>query len=504
MIDGKFVPGRRATPRRVGFRLVAVVLALMGSVASAAVASAVSIADAKNLADGASVELAGKLVTAVFPGFFYVSEVDHTRGLRVVSDGAPMVGSTADLSGVMATSDQYERQIAVTSAVFHDYEPAPISNKQVGGANLSYNTQTGAGQRGVPAAEGLPNNIGELVKTSGMVTMGEVGDAADFPIDDGSHSALLIVVPPGVVNPGYGARVTVTGISSIRYVAGVTRRAILLRGPQDIRVDQPAPEFRYGDEMVYVAAGVCDIGISTSDPSLQHCVPRHQVYMDGYWIGKYEVTRAEYRKFIEAGGYSDSQYWSDEGWWWKQQFRTNAPAFWTDSYWYQGEDYAVVGVSPYEMDAYCKWAGGRRTTEAEWEKAASWDPIARHARKYPWGDEWDPEKCNNSDDSTWSFWLKVGPVGMYPDGVSYYGCHDMSGNVFEWCLGFYVRDYYSHPPAIGWIDPQGADRPEYDYYNTEAYRGGSWYPGEPNQRCAGRFGQIHSLYNADIGFRVVR
>jgi formylglycine-generating enzyme required for sulfatase activity len=486
--------------------LTCIALLALSCLAASVVAAPVSILDAKKLADNSAVELSGKVLTAIFPGYFYVSESDNSAGLRVVSSETPVLGGTVDITGTMATNASHERQVAASSAVIHGYVPPLIPNNQVGGDNFFYNPATGAGQQGVPVATSLPNNIGDLVRTTGTVTMGATGDAADFPIDDGTHVGLLVVIAPGITNPGFSAQVTVTGISSIRYVAGVTRRAILLRGPQDVVVNQPAPECKYTAEMVYIPRGESYMGLdyNSSDVVTYPASPKIKIYLDGYWIGKYEVTRAEYRKFIDAGGYINQEYWTDEGWWWRLQYRNNHPWCWDDAYWYQGDNYPVIGVSPYEMDAYCKWAGVRRTTESEWEKAACWDPVTGFDRRYPWGDVWDAQKCNNANDTIWPFASKAGPVGMYSDGVSYYGCHDMAGNVFEWCKGFYASDWYSHPPAIGWIDSQGPDRPEYDYYNTQVYRGGSWYPGELEQRCAHRFGQIACLYNADIGFRVTR
>lgn len=489
----------------LGSQAILMLVAFVLVAAAACVASPISIQEAKRLDDGAQVELSGKIVTAAFSGYYYLSEPDHSCGVRVLSSKIPLAGATASVSGTMATSESYERQIVASSATFDSYLPPVISNKQVGGGDDSYDEFSGAGQRGAPLGASLPNNVGELVRTTGTVTMGKPGDAADFPIDDGTHVALLVVVPPGVTNPGYGAQVTVTGVSSLMEFGGVPRRAVLVRSSQDLQVNQPPPECKYGGEMVYVPAGECIVGVDLDYEVSWTMIssPRTHVYMDGYWVGKYEVTVGEYRKFMEAGGYDNREYWSDEGWWWRLGYRTNAPWRWVgDSPAY--DDYPVTGVSPYEMDAYCNWAGVRRTTEVEWEKAASWDPVAQHQRTYPWGDVWDPNKCNNRDMTIPPYGGYPVQVGSFPDGASYYGCEDIAGNVFEWCKGFSVNDWYSHTPAIGWIDPQGSERPDYDYYNCQNYRGGSYWPGERDQRPAHRFGQLSQLFNADIGFRVTR
>lgn len=496
-------------------------LVFAAAIAQGVLAAPVTILDAKRLPDGAAVELAAKIVSAAFSGFFYATEDNGSAAIRVTWNGSAAVGQRADISGTMSTNANFERQITASSVLVNGAGQPPaapgLKNREVGGDRFEYNPESGAGQRGVPAATGIANNVGRLVRTSGMVMMGAPGDAADFPIDDGTHAALLVVVPAGVTNPGYGAQVAVTGISSLRFVCGVTRRAILLRGTEDLQVVEPPPVCRYGGPMVYVAEGDFDMGVdyNPQDISTYTKSPKHRVYMDGYWIGKYEVTRGEYRKFVEAGGYENPQYWTPEGWWWKLQYRTNQPDFWTTAYWCTGacvqtEEHPVVGISPFEMDAYCKWAGVRRTTECEWEKAAGWDPVAQRARRYPWGDVWDIYKCNHRDDPIWPYERMTSPVGLYPDGASYYGCMDMAGNVNEWCRGYATYTWYSNQPEVGWINPQGEVRPEYDFYGHQAYRGGGFFDwastliDPESYQCQRRFCQFPYLWNADIGLRVAR
>lgn len=240
-------------------------------------------------------------------------------------------------------------------------------------------------------------------------------------------------------------------------------------------------------QMVYIPAGSFLMGNNGSEPySNANELPQHSVYLSGYWIGKYEVTRGEYRKFMEAGGYSNSAYWSADGWSWRLSHGWTQPAYWADvQYWgtppgtfTQTDNHPVVGVTYYEAEAYCNWAGGHLPTEAQWEKAARW--TGSYPRVYPWGDTWDAQKCNNSNDSLY-LGYQTAPVGSYPLGKSPYGCHDMAGNVWEWVKDWYGDTYYSQTPPGGWVNPQGPSTGSY-----RVLRGGSWHPTGGNPRCAYR------------------
>jgi len=150
-----------------------------------------------------------------------------------------------------------------------------------------------------------------------------------------------------------------------------------------------------------------------------------------YWIDKYPVTNEKYRAFILAEGYGNQACWSPEGWRWKTKNNIIVPEYWNDNKWNRA-DHPVVGVSYYEAEAYAKWAGKRLPTEREWEKAAR----GEDGREYPWGDEFDKEKCNSAETD-----LKhTTPVTLYPKGVTPYGCYDMAGNVWDWCAGWYDEE----------------------------------------------------------------
>jgi formylglycine-generating enzyme required for sulfatase activity len=154
--------------------------------------------------------------------------------------------------------------------------------------------------------------------------------------------------------------------------------------------------------------------------------PQHEVWLAGYYIDRYPVTNEHYRAFLEAGGYEQREFWSEAGWAKKEEQNWTEPRFWDDESYNQPRQ-PVVGVSWYEALAYARWAGVMLPSEAHWEKAAGWDPVAKHKRKYPWGDAWEESKGNwggKHDAPT--------PVGQYPEDRSAFGLLDVAGNVYEW------------------------------------------------------------------------
>ena len=254
-------------------------------------------------------------------------------------------------------------------------------------------------------------------------------------------------------------------------------------------------------EMVYIPAGSFLMGNNGSEPySYSSELPQHSVYLSEYWIGKHEVTRGEYRRFMEAGGYRNPAYWSSAGWSWKVSNSRTEPRYWAaEQTWYTGQTFTqtqshpVVGVSYYEAEAYCAWAGGHLPTEAQWEKAARW--TGSYPNVYPWGNEWDDEKCNNWYDHNSAGGgyqrYQTAPVGSYPSGASPYGLQDMAGNVWEWVADWYV----SYPGSTSPFDYTGSYR---------VLRGGSWYDGVIDNRCADRSSYFPNYWNYYYGFRLVR
>lgn len=188
-----------------------------------------------------------------------------------------------------------------------------------------------------------------------------------------------------------------------------------------------------------------------------------------YEIDIYPVTNEQYRRFIDSGGYTNRECWSEDGWRWREAGKVVQPDHWDNPKWTQ-PDHPVVGVSWYEAEAYAKWAGKRLSTEQEWEKAAR----GTDGRIYPWGDEFDKEKCNSAESGIEG----TSSVTKYVNGLSPYGCYDMAGNVWEWTSS-----------------QEGAAR---------VLRGGSWYSIAYSVRSANRNYSPPSNRDANVGFRCAK
>ena len=267
---------------------------------------------------------------------------------------------------------------------------------------------------------------------------------------------------------------------------------------------------RDGMEMVYIAAGEFTLG--TSNEEIEAWLADHlrdnrmrflreqpqcRVSLEGYWIGRTEVTNAHYLGFMQATGHE-------------------APGRWEEGRIPEGlEQFPVVFIDAGDAVAYCEWAGGRLPSELEWEKAAR----GTDGRIFPWGDEWDNSKCRNfesisgasyetTEESLEAFdaWTdshnlrREGPVavGSYPQGVSPYGCLDMAGNVWEWCADRYEENVYRRYATGDLTLPERAI--------FRVVRGGAWYMDSPMQfRCALRFSYRPDFRQlGGYGFRCAR
>ncbi len=184
----------------------------------------------------------------------------------------------------------------------------------------------------------------------------------------------------------------------------------------------------------------------------------HRVEVEPFRMARTPVTNGEFAGFVEEGGYQRREFWSELGWKWRDRVKAERPVYWTadgggrrhyDRIVALGEDLPILHVNWYEAEAYCRWAGRRLPTEAEWELAAS----GPERRKYPWGEE------PPSPELAWLDFREAGPspVDTLAAGESPYGCRHMIGNTWEWTStafgkypGFVADPYkeYSEP----WMD----------------------------------------------------
>jgi iron(II)-dependent oxidoreductase len=216
-----------------------------------------------------------------------------------------------------------------------------------------------------------------------------------------------------------------------------------------------APSSRFtGLEMVEIPAGECTVGAATAGFAYDNERPRHHTDVRGYLIGSTPITNATYLTFVEGGGYERREWWSDEGWSWKEDYDITRPQSWTAdlrSEWRLSglepldPDRPVVHISWFEADAFARAHAGRLPTEPEWEKAATWDQEEGRACAYPWGDQPATPGIHANVDQ-----LAGGPVaaGSLPGGASPSGCLGMIGDVWEWTAtgfdgypGFVVYPY---------------------------------------------------------------
>lgn len=203
---------------------------------------------------------------------------------------------------------------------------------------------------------------------------------------------------------------------------------------------------------------------------------QHPVRVEPFAIARAATSYQQYAAFVEAGGYQDQQYWDAEGWAWLQQSGLEMPNGWKkdtggnwlikqfDQWQTMRPHAAVIHINWYEASAWCRWAGRRLPTEAEWELAASGSPEnINEKRKYPWGDEVPDEKRVNMDSRA----MRTIDVGALPQGDSAYGCRQMLGNVWEW-----TADTFE--PYPGFVADMYQDYSQPLFGQTKVLRGGAW------------------------------
>jgi len=241
------------------------------------------------------------------------------------------------------------------------------------------------------------------------------------------------------------------------------------------------------DGMVLIPGGAFSAGLD-KDVGFQECKkyinkckrfwfakeePRHEVFLEPFFMDKYEVTQAEFKRLMGS-------------------IPSIEPVF-------RGPNRPVVNVTWDKAKAYCEKVGKRLPTEAEWEKAAKGgrDTI------YPWGNNFENGKANICDTHCITEWKRdefddgykfTSPVGQYPPNG--YGLYDMAGNVWEWVADWFGIDYYKNAPGKNPQGPAGG--------KTRVARGGSWDSKPDMSRTANRYYKYPKERLWDFGFRCVQ
>ena len=241
------------------------------------------------------------------------------------------------------------------------------------------------------------------------------------------------------------------------------------------RPPDPASPVAADGHMVRFPGGTVSIGTDDRSAAYDNERNRHDVDLPPFWMDATPVTNGAYLEFIEAGGYSNQSFWSDEGWDWRETEGADAPLYWTrrDGVWEERVLDRIRAVDPgrpvchvchHEAAAFAEFAGKRLPTEQEWEAAASWNPIDGRALLFPWGDT-DPTPVHANLDvlafdtaATWSYPLNISPIG----------CYGMIGDVWEWTSS----DFLPYPGFEAFPYQEYSEVFFGDEYKV--LRGGSW------------------------------
>jgi iron(II)-dependent oxidoreductase len=205
----------------------------------------------------------------------------------------------------------------------------------------------------------------------------------------------------------------------------------------------------------------------------------HPVEIAPFRIARAPVTNAELAGFVDAGGYAEREFWSEEGWRWREAEGLSHPRYWRpadgawelrrfDRWMHLPPHEPVIHVSWHEAQAYCRWAGRRLPTEAEWEAAAAGEPgaegnLAPTKRRFPWGDAPPDASRANLDGHA----LRPVDVAAFPAGESAFGCRQMIGNVWEWTETTFA-------PYPGFTPDMYRDYSQPLFGITRVLRGGAW------------------------------
>lgn len=236
-----------------------------------------------------------------------------------------------------------------------------------------------------------------------------------------------------------------------RLMHAETLAYLLHNMPVDRKISQPAPALEPHREptpsMVEIPAGVATLGQSRDSGGFgwDNEFEQASVFVPAFRVGMFPITNAEYLKFVEAGGYKEPKYWAHKDWEWRRENRIDHPHLWRRRSEPAASDPATqweyrtmfgdiplphswpVFVSYAEANAFCRWAGKKLPTEAQWHRAA-YGTTRGTERSYPWGEEQPDNSRGNFHHQSWT----ASPVNAHPAGTSAFGVEDLLGNGWEW------------------------------------------------------------------------
>ena len=270
-----------------------------------------------------------------------------------------------------------------------------------------------------------------------------------------------------------------------------------------IRKNEIPKQIDVKKKSIQIKGGIYTMGYNGEQYCYDIELPEHKVYLNDYKMDEFPITNQQYMEFIEDGGYDTYKYWLSDGWEKVKANKWNSPMYWEkiDGKWnirdFSGireinPNEPVCHVSYYEAEAYCKWAGKRLPTEAEWEKAACWNEESQEKTIFPWGNESpDSDKCNLLE----SYFWRCSEIGTFPSGISKSGCQHMIGDVWEWTSS----EFTGYPGFKTGFD-------EYNdkwFTNQKVLRGGSF--GTPKMSIRGSYRNFFRLDERWLfsGFRCV-
>ena len=239
-----------------------------------------------------------------------------------------------------------------------------------------------------------------------------------------------------------------------------------------------------GAVMHLIPTGEFDMGDHSGDGQSDER-PVHTVYLDAFYIDEAEVNNARYRAFVEATGHRTPHHWDNPA----EVGQLIKP------------EYPVIYVSWHDAMAYAKWAGKRLPTEAEWEYAARGGRIGQ---RYPWGNEASHAQANYHGKGEGDRWYWPAPVKRFPQND--YGLYDMAGNVWEWCMDEYQKDFYATSPRNNPVAGGLISLTDDGFRKLTAHRvwrGGAWDGGAKSITVSNRFKSAPHLRVLKTGFRCV-